>query len=191
MARVPYIEQSQLAESDRDLMIRPINLFRALVNSPTALRNFHCLGEWIRWECELDPRLRELAILQVGYLTANDYEFSHHVKIGHDFGVSDDDIHAMIAATRGADVSLGTLEDTVLRVARELTGTGQVTDETYAALAEHLEPASIVDLMIVIGFYNAVVRVLSALRVDVEPEYQGFLAEFPFDNDQTQGMERV
>ena len=51
--------------------------------------------------CKLDPRLRELAILQVGYLAKSPYEYSHHVKIGREFGVSDDDIRAIGEETAG------------------------------------------------------------------------------------------
>jgi hypothetical protein len=36
-----------------------------------------------------------------------------------------------------------------------------------------------VDLTITIGFYNAVVRVLHTLQIDVEDAYQGYLQEYP------------
>ena len=61
---------------------------------------------------------RELAILQVGWLARSPYEWSHHVKIGHDFGVSDADIQALIDDTAGAVTSLGAVERCVLRAAR-------------------------------------------------------------------------
>ena len=90
MARVPYLEQSDLSPTDQDLLKRPITLFKALVNSPKAARAFHGLGDYIRYGSKLDMRLRELAILQVGWLARSPYEWSHHVKLGHDFGVTDE-----------------------------------------------------------------------------------------------------
>lgn len=179
MALVRYLDEVDLSPEDRPLLSRPINLFRALANSPEALRRFNGLGEWIRYGCQLDPRLRELAILQVGYLTASPYEWSHHVRIGRDFGVTDEDLKAVVAATRGEPHDLGELEANVLRAARELTTDRGVTDGTWAALAAHLDDGRRVDLVLIISFYNAVVRVLGGLRVDVEPEYQGYLEEFP------------
>src|SRR5580704_7853041 len=106
MARVPYFDRADLPPEHQDLLNRPINLFRALVNSPGAARGWSGIGHYIRHGSKLDPRLRELAILQVGYVARSPYEYSHHIKIGHDFGVSDDDIRAIAAETQGRATDL-------------------------------------------------------------------------------------
>src|SRR5215813_15625420 len=118
MARVPYVDKSDLAPENQDLLARNITLHRALAHSPNGLRAFGGLGQFIRHKSRLDPRLRELAILQVGYLTRSPYEYSHHIKIGHDFGVSDDDIQALIDETNGKPTKLEPLAKAVLRGAR-------------------------------------------------------------------------
>jgi len=179
MALVPYLSESDLAETDRQLLVRPINLFRGLANSPDGLRHFQVLGQWIRHGCELDPRLRELAILQVGYLTASPYEWSHHVKIGHDFGVTDDDVAQLVKASNGEEHALGRLETLVLTGAREVTADRSMSPETWSALEKELGRARLVDLVIVASFYNAVIRILGTLQIDVEPEYVGYLEQFP------------
>jgi hypothetical protein len=38
-----------------------------------------------------------------------------------------------------------------------------------------------VELVLVIAHYNAVIRVLAALAIDVEPAYRHYLDEFPFE----------
>src|SRR5215475_11777993 len=124
MARVPYLEVTDLSAENQDLLKRRISLNQALVNSPDAARAFGALGQFIRFGSKLDPRLRELAILQVGWLARSPYEWSHHVKIGHDFGVSDDDIRALIDDTAGRPTRLDDLTKTVLRAAREMTHQG-------------------------------------------------------------------
>lgn len=179
MALVPYLSESDLAENDRELLARPINLFRGLANSPDGLRHFQVLGQWIRHGCELDPRLRELAILQVGYLTASPYEWSHHVKIGHDFGVTDADVADLVKATNGEDNGLGEVEALVLTGAREVTADRRMSDATWVALEGVLGRARLVDLVIVTSFYNAVIRILGTLGIEVEPEYAGYLEKFP------------
>lgn len=179
MARVPYLEPSNLAPEDQDLLKRPIWLFKALVNSPKAARAFAGLGGYIRYGSKLDPRLRELAILQVGWLARSPYEWSHHVKLGHDFGVTDDDVRALIDDTAGKPTNLDDLTKTVLRAAREVTHDGAMADATFAALQTELGNELVVDLTLAIAFYNAVVRVLGTLQIDVEPEYRPYLDRFP------------
>jgi alkylhydroperoxidase family enzyme len=179
MARVPYLEPSDLAPEDQDLLKRPISLNKALANSPKAARAFSGLGGYIRYGSKLDPRLRELAILQVGWLARSPYEWSHHVKLGYDFGVSDEDVQALIDDTAGRPTGLDTLSKLVLRAAREMTVEGAMADVTFAALQAELGNERVVDLTLAIGFYSAVVRVLATLQIDVEPDYMPYLERFP------------
>src|SRR5262245_28286989 len=121
MARIPYKDASDLAPEDRDLLQRPINLFRAMVNSPGGFRAFMGLADFTRYQGKLDPRLRELAILQVGYTTSAPYEFSHHVPFARQFGCSDDDIGAVAKDTAGEPTHLSAVDRAVLQAARDMT----------------------------------------------------------------------
>jgi alkylhydroperoxidase family enzyme len=183
MARLPYLDKADLSPENRDLLSRDINLYRALAHSPNGLRSFSTLGKFIRHQSRLDPRLREMAILQVGYLARSRYEFSHHIKIGRDFGVSDDDIRAMIAETAGRRSALEPLAKAVLRAAREMTTGGAVSDATFAELRQGLDDERLTDLVITIAFYNGVVRLLATMQIDVEDEYLHYLDEFPLPED--------
>lgn len=190
MARIPYLDPDDLAEADRDLLKRPITLYRALVNSPGMARAFSGLGQHIRYRSPLDPRLRELAIIQVGYLTRSPYEYSHHCKLGLDqFGVTEADIRAISRETDsngdGGDGAGGfpELETAVLRAAREMVTDLAVSDITFAVLERHLDRERLVDLIVTIGFYCGVVRVLASLQIDVEDDYAPYLERFPFPAD--------
>lgn len=179
MARVPYLARKDLAPEDQELLAREANIFRALANSPGALRAFMRLGGFIRSKSRLDPRLRELAILMVGYLTRAPYEWTHHIEIGRQFGVSDEDIRGLMAEAGGKASALDPLARRVLAAAREMTEDLAVSDATYAALARELDHELMVDLVLTIAFYNAVVRLLGSLQIDVEESYLRYLVEFP------------
>lgn len=179
MARLPYIEKKDLPPEHQDLMKREISLYKQLVHSPGALRAFQGLGYYIRHKSPVDARLRELAILQVGYLARAPYEWSHHIKIGYDFGVTDADIKALIDDTEGRAPKLDAVTALVLQGAREITTGGEMTRATFASLKEHMSNEHLVDLIVTTAFYNAVVRVLGSLEIDVEPEYQKYLDKFP------------
>ena len=44
------------------------------------------------WRGTLDPRLRELVIMRIGWLTASDYEWTQHWRVAQGLGVSADDL---------------------------------------------------------------------------------------------------
>jgi alkylhydroperoxidase family enzyme len=179
MARVPYLEAQDLAAQNRDLLTRNLNLYRALANSPDTARSFMALGMHIRFHMKLDPRLRELAILQVGYVTRAPYEYAHHIELGRQFGVTDADLAAITLESRGETSALPALDRAVLSAARQLSAGTSVDDATFATLHAGLDHERVTDLIVTIGFYCGVVRVLGALEIDVEPESQHYLTEFP------------
>jgi alkylhydroperoxidase family enzyme len=55
----------------------------------------------------------------------------------------------------------------------------KISDETFAELQKHMSAELLVDLTMVIAFYNAVVRLLGSLEIDVEDNYAPYLDEFP------------
>jgi alkylhydroperoxidase family enzyme len=182
MARVPYLNKSDLAAENQELLTSAINLSRAMVHSPDLARSFGVVANFIRSRSRLDARLRELAILQVGYVTRAAYEFSHHVKLARQFGVADSDIRAIAQESAGRDSGLDPLTKAVLRAAREMTTGLTVSDEAFAILREHLDYELLLDLFGTIAFYNAVVRLLATLQIDVEDDFRKYLEEFPLPN---------
>jgi len=105
MARFKYLNKEDVAPEHREHM-RDINLTRLLFHNPEMARAHSHTAMYIRFQSKLDPRLREMAILQVGYCARSPYEWSHHVKIGFDFGVSEADIRALIDDSEGRPTSL-------------------------------------------------------------------------------------
>jgi alkylhydroperoxidase family enzyme len=179
MARIPSLTREDLPPEHQDLLHRDIALHRVLANSPDAARAFGGLGMFIRHRSRLDPRLRELAILQVGWLARSPYEWSHHVKIGRAFGVSDADISAIATETAGQESELEPVARLVLRGAREIYAGPGMSLATFDALRPHLDSEGLTDLTVVVAFYCGVVRLLATLEVEVEPDYAPYLEQFP------------
>ena len=179
MARLPYLEPEQIAPEYRDMLKRNTNLHKLLVNSPEMARAFGGMGGYIRFRSTLDARLRELAILQVGWLERSEYEFTHHVKIGREFGVTDADIEAMMNETEGRPSTLEPLARAVLRGAREMAHGLAMSAATFAEIKAHLSNEHMTDLVLTIAFYCAVVRVLATMQIDNEPQYKEVLKQYP------------
>ncbi|MGH2874094.1 MAG: carboxymuconolactone decarboxylase family protein [Solirubrobacteraceae bacterium] len=165
--------------ADRELLERPINLFRALANNVGALRQWQAFSDWIRWNGTIDPRQRELAILQVGLSTRSAYEVTHHVELARGFGVTDADLDDLARLAAGQPArQLSAADLAVVNAAREMAQTGDLAPAGWAALVEAAGQPGAVEFVVVIGFYGAVTQVLSALQIDVEPEYESHLAFF-------------
>ena len=179
MARLPYLEADQVAPEYRDMLKRNTNLHKLLVNSPDMARAFNGLGNFIRHKSKLDPRLRELAILQVGWMEKSEYEFTHHVKIGREFGVTDADIEGLFAETAGKPSKLEPLTKAILKGAREMVKDIGMSEATFAEIKKSLSDEHMTDLVLTIAFYCAVVRVLATMKIDNEPTYKEVLQQYP------------
>jgi alkylhydroperoxidase family enzyme len=180
VALVPYLSAEQVPEGYRHLLERPINLFRALINTPEGFKYFHEFSEWMRWDSTLDQRVRELLILQVGYLVRDPYEWSHHLVLSKQFGVTDDDIRGLIDFTNGLPTTLSDDEIAVLRAVTELTDSRRISDEAWAGIKALYSDQHLTEIVVIGAFYSAVVRILGGLRIEVEAgDFADALARFP------------
>jgi AhpD family alkylhydroperoxidase len=168
MARIPY----DISASSG------LNLHRLLSYSAGAQR-VHALAYYIRSESSVDPRLRELAILQVGYVMRCRYEYVHHAEIALRSGVTPDDIACLAQESAGKVTDLDPLTRAVLAAARETAAGTGISDETFAVLDDALTREQLVDLVLAIAFYVFTVCVLTNLSVDLEPEYEELARQYP------------
>jgi alkylhydroperoxidase family enzyme len=179
MARVPYLTAEDLPESERALLDRPINLNRALANSPAALEANRFVGRWARFRSAVDPRTRELAIVLIGALTGNLYEYAHHLHLAKDFGADDADLDDVQRFRRGEPTSLPQEVLVALSAARRLTEDGTLSDAQWSEVEGSMGTAAAVDFVMIVSYYSMVVRVLSALDIELEPDWMAELDAHP------------
>jgi alkylhydroperoxidase family enzyme len=173
-----------LPEEQRWLLGDPrVNIAALLANSPGGFTRLRAVGEWILRESPLDRRLRELAIIQVGFTTRCAYEYAHHVENSMKIGVTPDDVRSIALESRGERSALGDLERALLAVARQITTDLQPRDEDFAVLAAALAPADLTDALIAISFYNAIVRLILTTGAELEERCQYILEQFPLPQD--------
>ena len=137
MARIPYPDPASSPEPVAEALaaLPPLNIFRMLSHAESAFRPFLRFGGTILGRLELDPKLRELAILQVALSAEARYEWVQHEEIARHLGVPDEQIAAVERGAIDSDPSLGELERAVLQFAREVVAGPTVSDATFAVVA--------------------------------------------------------
>jgi len=181
MARLPYLEADQVAPEYRDMLKRNTNLHKLLVNSPDMARPRS--AAWVATSAtraSSTRALRELAILQVGWMEKSEYEFTHHVKIGKEFGVTDDDNRCHDGRDR--EQSRRKLEPLAKAILRGGPRDGAPNNSRcrmrpFAEIKKELSDEHMTDLVLTIAFYCAVVRVLATMKMDNEPYYKEVLQQ--------------
>jgi 4-carboxymuconolactone decarboxylase len=169
VARLPYPDPDSSPEPVREAFaaLPPLNIFRMLSHAETAFRPFLRFGGTILGRLKLDPRLRELAILQVAADSQAEYEWVQHAAIARQVGIPDEQI-AAVQAGRLDDPSLGDGERAVLSFAREVVAGPRVNDATFGAVAAVLSPQEIVELLLTVGNYLMLARVMTTLELELD-----------------------
>ncbi|MBB2991898.1 AhpD family alkylhydroperoxidase [Mycolicibacterium iranicum] len=137
------------------------NLVATLVRHPKLTRAFLRFNFHLLYGSTLPARLRELAVLRVAHLSRCEYEWQHHVSMGRDAGLSDDDIDGISRGELADD-----LDRAVLAAVDELHHDSVVSDATWAALAGHLDERQLMDLVFTIGCYGSLAMAINTFGVE-------------------------
>ncbi|MEJ0011184.1 MAG: carboxymuconolactone decarboxylase family protein [Bauldia sp.] len=175
MARVPYITRDEAPAEYRELFDHSASnrghvshLFRALVASPKLFRKRYDYSNSLRDDTAIDRRYRELAVLTVGRIANSEYEFTHHARLALLAGVRPTQIDAL--ADFETSTEFNEQDKAVMRYAVEVTEQIHVSDQTWAALAKFFNHRQLVELVLIVAWYNQTVRVLIPLQIELEAD---------------------
>lgn len=139
------------------------NALAMLVHHPKLARAFLRFNVHLLYRSPLPARLRELAVLRVAHRRGCDYEWAHHVTMGKDAGLTDDDI---------ADLQHGAAQDeldqAVLDATDELDATSRLSAATEAVLAKHLDERQLMDLVFTVGCYCTLAMAFNTFGVELD-----------------------
>ena len=167
MARIPYIDpEHPPAAAAADFADLPrLNILKLMAHAETAF------GPWLRFsgallnDLSLDPNLRQLAILRVAALSPGaEYEWDQHEAISRQIGLSEERIEAARSGGGSSDddrLILTFTEEVVLNVSP--------SNPTWKQMAARFSPREIVELLMVIGQYMMVARVMATTQIDPDP----------------------
>jgi AhpD family alkylhydroperoxidase len=171
MSRLPLIDEATASEPvRRSLAAMPpqATVYRLLAHAQTVFPSLLSVVGAIQGQLELDPRLRQLAILRVAVATGCDYERVQHEVIAGIEGVTPEQV-AALAAGRIDGPEFGEREQLVLRFVDEVLRDAGAGQQTTAAMAAAFPPREIVELLVVIGQYHATAMLLNTAALEPQP----------------------
>lgn len=168
MPRLPYPDVDRLPGAVRERLAErlPLNVYRMLAHAPTLFPGWMDLGRAVLYESQLDPQLRELAILRVGRLAGSAYEVHQHRKIALAVGLTADQVEA--TRVGAAAPVFDARQSMVLEFTDRAVNDVRVDDATFTRCVEALGERRTIELLVTIGFYMMVVRLLENTGVEIE-----------------------
>lgn len=149
-----------------------LNISRTWARSPALMMAQTPLQSYLMVATTIPARVKEIAILRVGWRCNSPYEFSQHVLFGRRAGL-----------TAGEMASLGQIdpgtawsdrERAVIDAVDEMHAFHTISEHTWNALAASFVPAEMIDLISLVGRYWTVAVMANAIGVAVEAGTEKF-----------------
>lgn len=171
MPRISLPEPDQMDPDQRRVYDKIVSGRRGKIQGPlrAALHNaeladrWQALGELLRYQTSLSPRLSELAILVTGRACRSPFEWYAHRLEAERVGIEAPIIEALLAQTWPE--GLGEDDAAVVRFALELNVHRSVSDATYAQALARFGERTVVELTALVGYYTMVAMTLNAHEI--------------------------
>jgi 4-carboxymuconolactone decarboxylase len=183
--RLPPIPESQQTEAQKKAIAeftaaRKTGIsgpFVPLLRSPEVMNRARAMGDYLRFNSVLPPRLSEFAILITARYWTQNYEWDAHNQLALQGGLSADIIKA-IADGRRPDKMAGD-EEALYTFCDELHRNQSISDATYARAVSTFGEQGVIDIVGISGYYTLLAMVLNTARTPVPAGHTPALAPFP------------
>ena len=177
-ARVPLlpIDQAKAAADEAGVpdYMAELSIFQMLLNHPKLAGTFNDMLATLLWHGSLAPRLRELAIMRIGWLTGCNYEWTQHWRVASRLGVPAEDLLG-VRDWQGYN-GFGPAERAVLAATDDVVRDGVVSAASWAACERELQGDAtvLIELVTAIGAWRMVASILQSLQVPLEEGVAGW-----------------
>ena len=174
MARLPYLDPGDAEPQVAEVLRKApdLGIFRMVANAQGPFRAWMRFGGALLDPNEFDPLLREFAITRVAAMSpGGDYEWVQHAAITLEVGGTQEQLDAI---QRGLDADvLGPDGRLVVRFASQVVRDGSPDEETFTAMTARFSPREIIHLLMLIGQYMMLARIMATAQIDLEPPIGG------------------
>jgi AhpD family alkylhydroperoxidase len=146
------------------------NALATFAHHPALAKAFLRFNVHLLYGSTLPARIRELAILRVAHLRDCVYEWTQHVALAKNEGISDDEIAAVRQAGEAGAGDFDAFERAVLTGVDELVEKSELSDETWAALGDRLNDQQRMDFVFTVGCYTLLAMAFNTFGIQLEQE---------------------
>jgi 4-carboxymuconolactone decarboxylase len=183
--RLPPIPESQLTEAQKKAIAeftaaRKTGIsgpFVPMLRSPEVMNRARAMGDYLRFNSVLPPRLSEFAILITARRWTQNYEWDAHNQLALQGGLSADIIKAIAEGRRPEKMAAD--EDVLYTFCDELHRNQSISDATYARAVATFGEQGVIDIVGISGYYTLLAMVLNTARTPVPPGHTPGLSPFP------------
>ena len=174
MSRIPKLKKTNVqgevneifTQLEKQFGMIP-NLFSTMAKYPIALKPVLDLYQAIAAESLIDPKLQEIANLEVSRINGCSYCTAHHSQMGKMAGLSNSQINSLKAGA--IDSSFNAKEKTVIKYSSAVAIDAEnIPDDLFQKLKIHFSDSEIVNLTLIIGLMNLFNKFNGALEVELE-----------------------
>jgi alkylhydroperoxidase family enzyme len=165
--------RERMAESP----VNAVNVAATLAHSRVASRAIgNCAGTILN-EGSVAPRLRELAILRMGWNCQAVYEFGQHTLYGRSVGLRDDEIWFVTRPLSEGSWPPG--DRAVLQLVDDLYTDDCVSDAAWTEAGQHFTTAEVVEFIAAAACYRMVSGLLNSCGVALDEGVPGWPSPAP------------
>jgi alkylhydroperoxidase family enzyme len=148
----------------------PLRLFRTLARHVPLAGAMHPLGSFLlSRRFALGKREREVVIDRVCARCGCEYEWGvHAAAFGAAAGLDETVLRATVQGT-AADPAWSETDRLLVRLVDELHDTARVSDELWQGLAAEWAAETLLELLVLVGWYHVIAFVANGARVEREP----------------------
>ena len=133
--------------------------FISLLRSPELLRRLQRVGQYLRYESALPPRLSEFAILITARHWRQEYEWGIHSTIASEVGLDTAIIKAIAEGQRPSEMAND--EEVLYDFCLELLQDQRTSDATYTRTVDLFEEKGVVDTIAILGYYSLLAMLMN------------------------------
>jgi 4-carboxymuconolactone decarboxylase len=146
----------------------PPNAIGTIANHPKLLRRFVVMQSHVRFKTQLSGREKEILTLRTSARSHGAYEWGRHEQKGRAAGLTEAQIKELRDEVPAGSGHWSASEFALIEAVDDLSDDCMISDGTWAALAEHYDTHTMMDIVFFVGCYRMLTCATNSFGVSLE-----------------------